>query len=80
MLIMEKIFSEKIKRTKGKDVWQENFHLAIFAADKVISTFGPKGAFKLVYNKGPEQVVTVTEDAITTGRFGYSIASLDYSF
>ena len=38
---------------------------AIFAADKVRSTLGPKGAYKLVaYNKGPEQVVKVTKDPI----------------
>ena len=62
---MENIFSQKIKRTTGKDVWQENLRLAVYAADKVRSTFGPKGAYKLVaYNKGPEQVVKVTKDAI----------------
>ena len=62
---MENIFSPKIKRTTGKDVWQENVRLAVFTADKVRSTLGPKGAYKLVvYNKGPEQVVKVTKDAI----------------
>jgi archaeal chaperonin len=63
---MENIFSQKIKRTTGKDVWKENLRLAVFAGDKVRSTFGPKGAYKLVaYNKGPEQVVKVTKDTIT---------------
>ena len=38
---------------------------AIFAADKIRSTLGPKGAYKMVsYNRGPEQVVKVTKDAI----------------
>ncbi len=62
---MEKIISQKYKRTTGKDVWRENLRLAIFAADKVRSTLGPKGAYKLIaYNRGPEQVVKVTKDAI----------------
>jgi archaeal chaperonin len=62
---MENIFSQKIKHTTGKDVWRENLRLVIFAADKVRSTLGPKGAYKLVaFNKGPEQVVKVTKDAI----------------
>jgi len=64
-LFMESIISKKIKRTTGKDVWRENLRLATFAADKVRSTLGPKGAYKLVaYNRGPEQVVKVTKDAI----------------
>jgi chaperonin GroEL (HSP60 family) len=65
MLSMESVISQKIKRTKGKDVWRENLRLAVFAADKVRSTLGPKGAYKLVaYNRGPEQVVKVTKDAV----------------
>lgn len=65
MIAMEKIISQKYKRITGKDVWRENFRLAIFAADKVRSTFGPKGAYKLVaYNRGPEQVIKITKDAI----------------
>ncbi len=66
LIIMEKIISKKIKRITGKDVWRENLRIAIFAADKVRSTLGPKGAYKLVtYNRGPEQVVKVTKEAIT---------------
>lgn len=49
----------------GKDAWQQNLQSIIFAADKVRSTFGPKGAYKMViYNKGPEQVVKIMKDAI----------------
>jgi hypothetical protein len=55
-LIMYNIFSQKIKRTTGKDVWQEKLRLAEFAADKVRSSFGLKGAYKLVvYNEGPNK-------------------------
>jgi chaperonin GroEL (HSP60 family) len=62
---MESVISQKIKRTTGKDVWRENLRLAIFAADKVRSTLGPKGFYKLVaYNRGPEQVIKITKDAI----------------
>jgi archaeal chaperonin len=62
---MESIISQRIKRTTGKDAWRENIRTVIFAADKVRSTLGPKGAYKLVaYNRGPEQVVKITKDAI----------------
>ncbi|MCW3994824.1 MAG: hypothetical protein NWE98_01580 [Candidatus Bathyarchaeota archaeon] len=62
---MESLISKNYKYTTGKDVWQENLHLAIYAADKIRSTLGPKGAYKLVaYNRGPEQIMKVTKDAI----------------
>jgi archaeal chaperonin len=62
---MEHIISQHINRTKGKDVWRENLRIAVLAADKVRSTLGLKGAYKMVaYNRGPEQVVKVTKDAI----------------
>ena len=62
---MEKIISPKYSRLTGKDAWRENLRLAVFAADKIRSTLGPKGAYKLItYNRGPEQVVKVTKDAI----------------
>ena len=39
--------------------------LAVFAADKIRSSLGPQGAYKIVsYNRGPEQVIKVTKDAI----------------
>ena len=65
MISMETVISKNYKLTTGKDVWRENLFLAIFAADKIRSTLGPKGAYKIVtYNRGPEQVVKVTKDAI----------------
>jgi chaperonin GroEL (HSP60 family) len=65
ILSASNVISQNYKRSTGKEVWRENLHYAIFAADKVRSTLGPKGAYKMVtYNKGPEQVVKVTKDAI----------------
>ena len=62
---METVISPNYKRTTGKDVWRENIRSAIFAADKIRSSLGPKGAYKLLsYNRGPEQVVKVTKDPI----------------
>jgi archaeal chaperonin len=59
------IVSPSYKRTTGKKAWRENLRYAIFAADIIRSTLGPKGAYKMVtYNKGPEKVVKVTKDAI----------------
>jgi archaeal chaperonin len=62
---METIISPKYKRTTGKEAWRQNLRIAIFAADKIRSTLGPQGAYKMVvYNRGPEQVVKITKDAI----------------
>jgi chaperonin GroEL (HSP60 family) len=65
MITLESIISKNYKRTTGKDAWRENLHYAIFTANKIRSTLGPRGAYKLVaYNRGPEQVIKVTKDAI----------------
>jgi chaperonin GroEL (HSP60 family) len=62
---MEKVISQKYRRVTGKDIWREQLRLAIFAADKIRSTLGPQGSYKLItYNRGPEQVVKITKDAI----------------
>ncbi len=65
IITSQSIISPNYERKTGKDVWHENLRLAVFAADKIRSTLGPKGAYKLVtYNRGPEQVIKVTKDAI----------------
>lgn len=62
---MEQIISPHYQRLNGKAAWRQNLHSAVYAADKIRSTLGPKGAYKLVtYNKGPEQVIKVTKDAV----------------
>lgn len=59
------VVSKNYDRKSGKEVWRENLRVAIFAADKIRSTLGPQGAYKMVsYNRGPEHVVKVTKDAI----------------
>jgi|WetSurMetagenome_2_1015567.scaffolds.fasta_scaffold35356_3 archaeal chaperonin len=65
VLTPNNIISQKNERTTGKEVWRKNLRYAVFAADKVRTTLGPKGAYKMVtYNRGPEQVVKVTKDAV----------------
>jgi len=52
-------------RLRGKDAWKQNLNLASFAAFKIGSCLGPKGAYKLVtYHRGPEMVMKVTKDPI----------------
>jgi chaperonin GroEL (HSP60 family) len=61
----ESIISHHYQNVSGKDAWRDNLRTCIFAADKIRSTLGPTGAYKLVtYNRGPEQVIKVTRDAI----------------
>lgn len=65
ILPMESIISKNYKRTIGKDVWRENLRIAVFAADKIRSSLGPQGSYKLIaYNRGPERVVKITKDAV----------------
>jgi archaeal chaperonin len=65
ILSAKNIISSRYQRTSGKEAWRENLRYAIFAADKVRSSLGPKGAYKMVtYNKGPERVVKVSKDAV----------------
>ncbi len=62
---MEKVISPKYRRATGKDIWREQLHLAIYAADKIRSTLGPRGSYKLIsYNRGPEKVIKITKDAV----------------
>ena len=65
IVLPENIISQNIQRITGKDTWRSNLRLCIYASDKIRSTLGPKGDYKLVtYNRGPEQVLKVTKDAI----------------
>ena len=65
IITRKSIISKNIDRKTGKEAWSKNLQVAIFAADKIRSSLGPKGAYKMVaYNRGPEQVVKVTKDAI----------------
>jgi chaperonin GroEL (HSP60 family) len=61
----ESIISHHYQTVSGKDVWRDNLRTCIFVADKIRSALGPTGAYKLVtYNRGPEQVIKVTRDAV----------------
>jgi chaperonin GroEL (HSP60 family) len=54
-----------IERIEGKEAWQQGLRMALFVSNKVRSSFGPKGAYKMVtYNRGPEQVIKITKDPI----------------
>jgi len=58
-------FSTHSNLSKGKDAWRNNLHLTTVAAERVRSSLGPNGAYKMVtYNRGPEKIVKVTKDAI----------------
>jgi chaperonin GroEL (HSP60 family) len=57
--------SKSSRFSKGKDVWRENLRLTALAAERVRSSLGPNGAYKMVsYSRGPERVVKVTKDAV----------------
>ncbi len=59
------VFSDRFEQTKGEDAWRSNLRLTAMAADRIRSSLGPNGAYKMVtYNRGPEKIVKVTRDAI----------------
>jgi len=59
------VFSPNYDYVKDKDAWRNNLRLTTLAAEKVRSSLGPNGAYKMVtYNRGPEKIVKVTRDAV----------------
>ena len=59
------VFSPSYNYIKGKDAWRNNLRLTALAAEKVRTSLGPNGAYKMVtYNRGPEKIVKVTRDAV----------------
>ena len=59
------VFSPKYDYLKGKEAWKSNLRLTTLAADRIRSSLGPNGAYKMVtYNRGPEKVVKITKDAV----------------
>ena len=59
------VFSPKYEYVKGKDAWRRNLLSTSLAAERIRSSFGPNGAYKMVtYNRGPEKVIKITRDPV----------------
>jgi archaeal chaperonin len=59
------VFSPNQEHLKGKDAWRSNLRLTALAAERIRSSLGPNGAYKMItYNRGPEKIVKVTKDAV----------------
>jgi chaperonin GroEL (HSP60 family) len=59
------MISKQSRFSKGKEVWRNNLTVTTLAADRVRSSLGPNGAYKMVtYNRGPEKIVKITKDAV----------------
>ena len=59
------VFNPKFQQLKGKESWNKNLQLTTLVAQRLYSSLGPNGAYKMVtYNKGPEKVVKITKDAV----------------
>ncbi len=60
-----RVFSKKYDFLKGKEAWRSNLNLTALTAEKIRSSLGPNGAYKMVtYNRGPEKIVKITKDAV----------------
>jgi archaeal chaperonin len=63
--ILNNVFSASREHIKGIDAWRNNLRLTALAAERIQSSLGPNGAYKMVtYNRGPEKIVKVTKDAV----------------
>ncbi len=59
------VYSNRFEYVKGEDSWRRNLRLTALAANRIRSSLGPNGAYKMVsYNRGPEKVVKITRDVI----------------
>jgi chaperonin GroEL (HSP60 family) len=60
------VISAKYDHFKGVDAWRQTIEFSLAAADRIRSSLGPNGAYKLVtYNKGPEKVCKMTKDPVS---------------
>ncbi|MDQ1279755.1 MAG: hypothetical protein QG670_1017 [Thermoproteota archaeon] len=63
--MLKNIISKNYNIHSGQDAWRQNLAIATLVADKIRSSFGPKGAYKMInYNRGPEQIVKITKDPL----------------
>ena len=59
------VLSTSREHIKGVEAWRNNLRLTSFAAERISSSLGPNGAYKMVtYNRGPEKIVKVTKDPV----------------
>jgi chaperonin GroEL (HSP60 family) len=59
------VLSPKYEYVKGKDAWRNNLHITAMAAERIRTSLGPNGAYKMVtYNRGPEKIIKITRDAV----------------
>ena len=57
--------STRFNQVKGDNAWKQNSQVSAFIYNRVKTSLGPKGAYKIVaYNKGPEKVVKLCKDVI----------------
>jgi chaperonin GroEL (HSP60 family) len=59
------VLSSKYDHVKGIEAWRKNLQITALAVDRVRSSLGPNGAYKMVtYNRGPEKIIKITKDAV----------------
>ena len=59
------VFNPKFQHLQGRESWNKNLQLVTLVAQRLYTSLGPNGAYKMVtYNKGPEKVVKITRDAV----------------
>ena len=57
--------STRFHQVKGDNVWKQNSQVSAFIYNRIRTSLGPKGAYRIVtYNKGPEKVVKLCKDVI----------------
>ncbi len=65
MTNLNHVFSPKNTRAKGKEAWRQSLQLAVLVSDRVRTSLGPKGSYKMItYGRGPERVTKITKDPV----------------
>lgn len=63
---MPSVLSSKYDHITGIEAWRNNLRIMTSAVERLRSSLGPNGAYKMVvYNRGPEKVVKITRDAVS---------------
>jgi chaperonin GroEL (HSP60 family) len=65
MVASTRVLAPVYTHFQGTEAWRQNLNVTAIAAEKIRSSLGPNGAYKMVvYNRGPEKVCKITKDAV----------------
>ena len=62
---LDRVYSDEVEARRGKEAWHDSLKLVKTVSEKLRSSLGPAGGYKMIaYSRGPEEVVKITRDAV----------------